>query len=207
MKPYIWPHLNPANLVTLSGLFIGFGGVVFASEHRFSAAAGCLALTGIVDLLDGLVARKTKRTEEQSEVGKQLDSLADLGMFGIYPALIAWYAGVSPVIGVLFVMASALRLAYFNVTGSEVVKETGCYLGLPTTYAGMWFPILVALVGFIHPEGLSWALGIGMLAHVVLMHLRLPFLKPRGKGYALFGGMAIALFIALVVLGESHWLG
>lgn len=207
MKPYIWPHLNPPNLITLSGLLIGFGGVVFASNHRFSSAVACLAVTGLVDLLDGLVARKTKRTEEQAEVGKQLDSLADLGMFGIYPALIAWYAGVSPIIGMLFVLASALRLAYFNVAGSEVVKETGCYRGLPTTYVGMWFPILVAILGFSQPQSLAWILGAGMLVHVLLMHLPVPFVKPRGKGYAIFGGMAIALFIALSVLGNSAWVG
>lgn len=91
----------------------------------------------VFDFLDGMVARLLKA---HSELGKQLDSLADLVSFGVAPGFLmykvmvaAGYGGGQvldflPFLGLLIPIFSALRLAKFNID----TRQTDYFIGLPT---------------------------------------------------------------------------
>ena len=94
------PDLNPPprprgrgiyllpNLFTTGGLFGGFFAIIAASQGRFEAACIAIFIAGILDGIDGRVARLTNT---QSEFGVQYDSLADLISFGMAPALVMYH--------------------------------------------------------------------------------------------------------------------
>jgi CDP-diacylglycerol--serine O-phosphatidyltransferase len=105
------------NLLTLVGLCCGLTAIRFALEGRFAAAAASLVAAGIIDGLDGRIARLLKGT---SKFGAEFDSLSDFLCFGVAPALVlylwtleAWRGfGYAPCL--LFAVCAALRLARFN---------------------------------------------------------------------------------------------
>src|SRR5690606_32552713 len=91
-----------------------------------------LILAGVLDMMDGLVARLTRT---QSAFGLNLDSLSDLVAFGAAPAVIAYYyMGPNPPLPAraacgLFVVCGALRLARYNVQAMK--EERTAFTGLP----------------------------------------------------------------------------
>ena len=76
------------NLFTTGGLFGGFFAIIAASQGRFEAACVAIFVAGVLDGLDGRVARLTNT---QSEFGVQYDSLADLVSFGMAPAMLMYH--------------------------------------------------------------------------------------------------------------------
>ena len=111
---------------TLLNLCCGFGAILIADLHISSI----LILTGMFfDVIDGLVARMLK---VQSQLGKELDSLADIVSFGLAPAYL--YTFISPfehwtmyIPSFFILIGSALRLAIFNIR-----PDTKYFTGLPT---------------------------------------------------------------------------
>src|SRR6516162_6885449 len=114
------------NLFTLSSVFCGFFAITLCAgqpsmEGLFQAAISiCFAF--FFDLADGRVARLTKT---QSNLGLQLDSLADVISFGAAPALLVYKWGLhrfgllGTFLSFLFCGAAALRLARFNVLAMQ----------------------------------------------------------------------------------------
>lgn len=117
---------NLPSAITIMNLLCGFTAIMIADFYRSSILLLCCL---VFDTLDGMTARALKA---QSEVGKELDSLADLVSFGIAPAYLyfklapslMWYAYIPPL---FLVAASALRLAKFNLLPSSKY-----FTGLPT---------------------------------------------------------------------------
>ena len=153
------------NLFTLLNLFFGCVAIVYITmpgiiitvgeegenliqiPQQIYRASVCLALAAIVDYFDGFLARLL---DSSSEMGKQLDSLADLVSFGVAPSLIAYqflrlsYAqdidGLSvswlqllPVF--MLPCAAAYRLARFNIS----VPSTSGFTGVPVPAVGLLF--------------------------------------------------------------------
>lgn len=105
------------NLLTLVGLCVGFTAVRFALDGKFGAAAVAIAVSGVIDGLDGRLARLLKAT---SRFGAEFDSLADFLCFGIAPALVLYlwslrdWGALGFVPPLMFAACTALRLARFN---------------------------------------------------------------------------------------------
>ncbi|MBK1897817.1 CDP-alcohol phosphatidyltransferase family protein [Chryseobacterium paridis] len=112
---------NLANALTLGNLFSGCVGAVHLVLGDYHTTAICLILSLVLDFFDGFVARALKAN---SNLGVQLDSLADMVSFGFIPGLtmfvalsnnvytdIPWYA----YLGFLITAFSCLRLAIFNL--------------------------------------------------------------------------------------------
>ncbi len=115
------------NFLTLCNLFCGIGAIYFVND--FNTAALLILLGGIFDVFDGAIARLLKVS---SNIGKDLDSLADLVTFGVAPALLFInipHADLPWLLIPAFLIAggSALRLAIFNQKSSSLTFE-----GLPT---------------------------------------------------------------------------
>ena len=151
------------NIITLCNLGIGVLAVMMAMENQVLFASWLVLLAGLLDFLDGFMARILKAI---SPIGKQLDSFADLVSFGMAPSAIVYklmefsirgdifYGGIqdtslperlllfSPI---LLVMFAAMRLAEFNVRDDS----TG-FLGMPTPAAAFYFAGgNIALVSYI----------------------------------------------------------
>lgn len=106
------------NLFTTASLFAGFYSIVSTVNGNYTAAAVAIFISGILDGLDGKVARMTKTT---SQFGVEYDSLADLVAFGVAPGLLSYVWALKPfgrlgwVVAFIYVACGALRLARFNV--------------------------------------------------------------------------------------------
>jgi CDP-diacylglycerol--serine O-phosphatidyltransferase len=131
------------NLFTTGGMFAGFYAIIAAINDRFVEAAVAVFVAGVLDGLDGRVARLTNT---QSEFGVQYDSLADLVSFGVAPALVVYMWSleslklVSPLLGkagwaaaFLYAACAAVRLARFNTQVGVVDKRF--FIGLASPAA------------------------------------------------------------------------
>lgn len=136
------------NLITLLNVFCGCVATVFAVMNQLELAALFVFLGIFFDFFDGLAARVLN---VQSELGLQLDSLADVITSGLVPGIVmfqlldmsqsgGWNAfdnasiaegsqiSILPFLGFLITMASAYRLAKFNLDENQVSS----FVGLPT---------------------------------------------------------------------------
>jgi len=131
------------NLITTAALFAGFYGIVAATQGKFEQASVAIFIAMILDALDGRVARMTNT---QTEFGAEYDSLADMGSFGLAPALVMYEWSLSSLVNVsftlgklgwlaafLYVASGALRLARFNTKASNTDKRY--FQGLPSPAA------------------------------------------------------------------------
>ncbi len=107
------------NFVTLIGLCVGLSSIRFALDERWHHAVAAILLAGIIDGMDGRLARLLKAT---SEFGAQLDSLSDFVNFGVAPGLLIYLwstyelRGFGWAIVLLFAVCCVIRLARFNIS-------------------------------------------------------------------------------------------
>lgn len=131
------------NVLTLGNLFSGIWAIIFAFRHEFEMSAYMVCTSAIADFFDGLLARVLKA---DGELGKQLDSLADVVSFGLAPGLALWNLGMQTDAGAavhaaLFIpLFTALRLAKFNIDPGQ----SSTFKGLPSPAAGLAVIALVA---------------------------------------------------------------
>ena len=124
------------NLFTLASLFSGFYAIVQAMNGRFGEAAVAIFVAGLLDGLDGRVARLTRT---QSEFGAEYDSLSDMVSFGAAPALVLYEWALKDlgrfgwIAAFVYCAGAALRLARFNVMIDVVDKRY--FQGLPSPAA------------------------------------------------------------------------
>jgi CDP-diacylglycerol--serine O-phosphatidyltransferase len=165
-------------LFTLGNVLCGYLCIDAAHQQRFHTAATLLFLAGILDGLDGRVARLTGST---SAFGEQLDSLADVVSFGVAPAFLAYRWGLAGfdrlglAVSFLFVVCGACRLARFNVQIHVVDKRYFVGLPIPAGAAA------VAGIVWIHPDPLpSPAWNVAYLIYtVVVAYLMISTLRYR----------------------------
>jgi CDP-diacylglycerol--serine O-phosphatidyltransferase len=176
-KPRRGIYLLP-NLFTTGALFAGFYAIVAAISLDFTDAVIAVFVAGVLDGLDGRIARLTNT---QSEFGVQYDSLSDLVSFGVAPALVLYIWSLSslkeygPAWGkvgwaaaFIFAACGALRLARFNTQVGVADKRYFQGLAIPAA-AGLamsylWFVLDWGLSGaevqFVTP---FVAIGAGLL--------------------------------------------
>jgi CDP-diacylglycerol---serine O-phosphatidyltransferase len=124
---------------TLGNLFFGFWAIVSAFNGNFRWAGWFIVFAGILDMLDGRVARLSGTG---TRFGAELDSLVDVISFGVAPALLMYFLDFSNagrfawILCYIYVVAVALRLARFNVL-SAGKPSSGWFTGLPSPAAGM----------------------------------------------------------------------
>ena len=126
------------SLFTLFNLFFGIWAIVLASRGEFYRAGWYIFFAGILDTLDGRIARLSKTG---TRFGAELDSLVDVVSFGVAPAFLIYQlefasgGQVEWIFCYFYVMAAAIRLARFNITQAGRAKRS--FIGLPSPAAGM----------------------------------------------------------------------
>ena len=142
------------NAITALALCMGLTGVRFAIGGDWEKAMGAIVLAGVLDVMDGRIARLLRA---QSKFGAELDSLSDNIAFGTAPALILflWSLQFAPKFGwtaaLALAVCCALRLARFNArldAAEQPHKSAGFNTGVPAPAgAGIAFvPIFLWLV-------------------------------------------------------------
>lgn len=176
------------NVLTLLNMCAGATALRFALNDRFEAAVAAILLAGVLDLLDGGMARLLRAG---SKFGTELDSLADLVSFGVAPGVMvyAWTMHTAGSVGwaptLLFSVCAALRLARFNIAQDGETNPPGAYryfVGLPTPAAAA-IMLLPMLLGFQFPGGPFDDVllnGTVMVVTALLMISRIPTFSLKG---------------------------
>jgi CDP-diacylglycerol--serine O-phosphatidyltransferase len=204
---------------TLGNLFFGFWAIVSAFNGNFRWAGWFIVFAGILDMLDGRVARLSGTG---TRFGAELDSLVDVISFGVAPALLMYFLDFSNagrfawILCYIYVVAVALRLARFNVL-SAGKPPSGWFTGMPSPAAGMtlaayysfsqtnWYRVSLAYLDLQH-EGLV----VLMLLLAVLMVSNVKYPKfPRigvrsAKG--IFGLVVHVVILLGGVLAPEYFL-
>lgn len=132
------------NAVTALALCFGLTGVRFAIAAEWERAVACIIIAGVLDGLDGRIARLVKG---ESRFGAELDSLSDVIAFGVSPAVVIylWSLQAVPqwgwIVALSHAVCCALRLARFNAAidvAGQPHKSAGYLTGIPSpTGAGL----------------------------------------------------------------------
>ena len=207
--------LSIPNILTLINLFSGCMAVVFIFNFHVELVPYCVAVSLLADFLDGFAARFFKSS---TEVGKQLDSLADVVSFGLVPGLVLFqllfqkyssdnefystakiYLYSSPAF--LVTLFAALRLGKFNVD----TRQTNGFLGLATPAATIF--IIGVLLVFTHNTfGLAPVIFDKVVLYVIilttsaLMVSEIPMFAFKFKSFGWKGNEIVYLFIILSVV-------
>src|SRR5690349_24338538 len=172
-------------MTTMSGFSLLERGAVAEATTRFDHAAIAIGLAFLCDTLDGRIARMTRST---TEIGIQLDSLADVVSFGMAPAMLAYAWGygyalrdwgnarqLAWFLSFMYVICGGFRLARFNVQavrprplaeGTPKVDKKS-FVGLPIPVAGC----LIAAIVHFTPTPLKYAPHSAPILAVVMMVL------------------------------------
>jgi CDP-diacylglycerol--serine O-phosphatidyltransferase len=195
---------------TLGNLFFGFWAIVSAFNGNFRWAGWFIVFSGILDMLDGRVARLSNTG---SRFGAELDSLIDIVSFGVAPALLIYFLDFASagrfawILSYIYVTAVAVRLARFNVVSAGKPATSAWFTGMPSPSAGMtlavyypfsqteWYRASIAYLDLQH-QGL--VVLMLLLAVLMVSNVKYPKFPPIGLRSAkgLFG-LAVSLGILI----------
>jgi CDP-diacylglycerol---serine O-phosphatidyltransferase len=203
------------NAVTAAAMCSGLTGIRFAVSEQWALAVGAIILAGVLDGVDGRIARLLNA---QSRFGAELDSLADSLSFGTAPALVLYLWTLSDIrlgwlAALALAIACALRLARFNAQIDVDVqphKSAGFLTGIPAPVgAGLAFlPFYLwqatGVDAFREPLLVGpWVALIALLMISNLATLSWGSLKPR-RSIRLWVLLAAGLIVAALML-EPWW--
>ncbi len=202
------------NTLTLCNLLSGCAGVVFAVRGQLSYVLITLMVSEFFDFFDGFAARALGA---YSDIGKELDSLADLVSFGLCPSvcLFSWYGIAHPDIPMLrwfpflITAASALRLAKFNID----TRQATSFLGLATSGCALLLTPLAVYSyytdGFLHIlMGTVWFIPVLTLVFAFLLVCEFPMFslkKMTGRLKAFIIGSVILVIACIIREIQGPW--
>jgi len=210
------------NFITSLNLAAGFAAIILASNNHQVTASWFILAAMIFDFLDGFSARLLKA---YSELGKELDSLADVVSFGVAPAIIMYkliagsfpdgdpsvsasgisIAGLFVYLPVLMPVCAALRLAKFNVDSTQITSFKG--LPTPSNAIGVISLVIAAnystipvLESFIES---TVALIVYTLLLSLLMVTNIPLLSLKVKNLKFKGNEGRYILLGLILISVS----
>ncbi|HWA16703.1 MAG TPA: CDP-diacylglycerol--serine O-phosphatidyltransferase [Gemmatimonadales bacterium] len=192
---------------TLGNMFFGMWAMVNAFRGTFMTAAWFIMFAGVLDMLDGRVARLSGTG---TKFGAELDSLVDLVSFGVAPAMIMFFLEFQAagkfgwLICYMYVVGVAIRLARYNV--QHGTGKPGWFTGMPSPSAGMtlavfypfsqtpWYQQSLAYLNF-QREGLT----VLMVLLSLLMVSTVQYPRLPGIGFRSAKGlMGLALHVIIL---------
>jgi CDP-diacylglycerol--serine O-phosphatidyltransferase len=191
------------NLVTTGALTLGFWSMTQSIDGRFNTAAWAIIAAGVLDTLDGRIARATNSS---SRFGIEYDSLVDVICYGVAPAILLYVWALEPLlagrawpVAALFPICAALRLARFN---AQVDVPRDHYVGIPSTAAGALTSVTYWFVDWlgIAPASTPW-LGVPLAAGYVLLALLMvsPIPYPSWKSVPIVRAHAFSALVGVVL--------
>ena len=188
-------------------------GMYFALSGNIGISVFCLMICGLCDMLDGPAARRKKRNEREKSYGIQVDALADLVSFGVFPVVIGIAAGadylardhisfalvMAITVSAIYVLAALIRLSYFNVIEIELQskkEKRKYYEGMPVTFVSILIPLVysVCLVFDVSLSSVYPAM-LFVISVAFLTRVRIPKIRGRYLLVFLLIGLPIAVFL------------
>ena len=200
-------------VLTYISLICSIFGMTQAIDGRFRVAIVCLALSGLLDMFDGKVARTKKdRTDDQKLFGVQIDSLCDVVCFGIFPAMICYILGVRGILGGIIIayygVCSVIRLAFFNVLETNRQREEDgankYYHGLPITTMAIVLPLAFLLNFCISQFAFKCVLMVVLAVVGTLFIVDFKLKKPSNKMLAVLVVIVAAAVIVILLFSKYH---
>lgn len=212
------------NMITCLNATSGMAGVLFAFNGELLSAAACVLLAMVFDFLDGFLARLLR---VKSDMGKELDSLADAVSFGVVPAVLAyclirdvalirsftslyvmrpWFEDLVVCSPLIIPAFSVYRLAKFNLD----VRQTHSFVGMPTPANALFW---VSLVFCYHFEreffsavwGSPALLALCVLVFSLLLVSELPMFSLKLTSLAWSANLPLYVFLLLLLLAVLLW--
>lgn len=219
------------NIITLLNLFCGTIAVLYAVQDNLFAAAIFVMLGIIFDFFDGFAARLL---DVKSELGLQLDSLADMVTSGVVPGIVMfkmlekatqkfsyttdffitdWNTGtfvILPLFGLLITLASCYRLAKFNID----TRQTDSFIGLPVPANTLLILSLPLIIMNNDTEWLQqlilnkWFLIAITVLSCYLLNAEIPLfsLKMKTYGFKENAVKYIFLILSIILIISLHFL-
>tara|TARA_R110000796_G_scaffold252631_1_gene389188 strand:+ start:69853 stop:70623 length:771 start_codon:yes stop_codon:yes gene_type:complete len=217
------------NFITLLNLFCGCIAIFFAVRGVFELVALFVFLGIIFDFFDGFAARILNM---KSELGLQLDSLADMVTSGVVPGLVmfqllemslsgGWHTGFStevtdnmvwmgfispmaliPYVGFLITLASAYRLAKFNIDENQ----TDSFIGLPTPANTLLIVSLPLILIYHHNDILNsiilnkWFLIVLTYISAYLLNSKLELFALKFKNWSFQDNAVRYIFLIICII-------
>ena len=205
------------NIITLLNLLCGCIATIFAVQSVLGMAAFFVFLGIFFDFFDGFAARALK---VQSELGLQLDSLADMITSGLVPGIVMYQLlyDVFPdeiiaitrdvtfpyiaIIGLMITLASAYRLAKFNID----TRQTTSFIGLPTPANALLILSFPLILQFQSAEWISviilnpWFLIVITLVSCYLLNAEIPLFALKFKTWGFAENKVRYIFLLLVIV-------
>ncbi len=209
------------NMITSLNLLSGLLAIMFTFSGDLTTAAMLMALGAFFDFFDGLAARALN---VKSEMGKQMDSLADTVSFGVVPGFIMFQlmkaspnlpllnigeTNIAPYIALLIPVLSIFRLAKFNIDS----RQTDSFIGLPTPANSLVIGSLPFIITGFWSIQLAWLnnyyilLSLTLLLSFLLVS-ELPLFALKFKNFKWTGNeLRFSFLLASVVLLAFFYVG
>ena len=195
-------------MCTSANLVFGMCSIISTFSGNLKMASLFILFALVADGLDGRTARFFGVS---SELGKEMDSLCDLGSFGIAPAMLAYefclksYDYVGWVVAIFFALCGMWRLARFNVN-TDVVH--GYFMGLAIPAGGNIVAMTTWLFLSIGIDPLSFGIAypiiMSVVAYLMVSHVHYPDFKGDGeKLYLVPKIIAVVVFAGIIFLGKD----
>lgn len=200
------------NMCTSSNLVFGMCSILSTYSGNLVWGSIFILLALVADGLDGRTARFFGVA---SEMGKEMDSLCDLGSFGIAPAFLAWafvlhnHGILGIVVAIFFAICGMWRLARFNVNASVV---HGYFMGLAIPAGGN----IVAMTTLLFVQlgidpmtfGIAYPIVMAFVGWLMVSHVHYPNFKGDGAEpiYLISKVVALIMFLAILWLGHASLL-
>lgn len=200
------------NMCTSSNLVFGMCSILSTYSGNLVWGSIFILLALVADGLDGRTARFFGVA---SEMGKEMDSLCDLGSFGIAPAFLAWafvlhnHGILGIVVAIFFAICGMWRLARFNVNASVV---HGYFMGLAIPAGGN----IVAMTTLLFVQlgidpmtfGIAYPIVMAFVGWLMVSHVHYPNFKGDGAEplFLLSKVVALVMFLAILWLGHASLL-
>ncbi|MDB0038439.1 CDP-alcohol phosphatidyltransferase family protein [Polaribacter sp.] len=190
------------NLITLGNLYCGTIATIFAVQENFELAALFVVLGIVFDFFDGFAARLLNVS---GELGKQLDSLADMVTSGVVPGIIMYHlldnassgAPALKYFGLLLTLGACYRLAKFNID----TRQSDSFIGLPTPAMSLFIISLPLIQEYTTIEFVQYLISNHYFLLVItllltyLMNAELPLFSLKFKNYNFKNNVVKYLFL------------
>lgn len=187
------------SVATITSLVCGVVAIMVLADGNVLMAALLIMIGSVLDVLDGQLA---VRLNAASDLGKELDSLADVVTFGVAPTLLIYHlllmVGVDKPVAVLgslaFVMAGAFRLARFNTIPSD---RSAYFKGMPIPMASAL--LITASFWQLWVINIWWTAAVVTVSYLMVSN----FAYPKSKHLM---ALPLPIWAVIVLCGFAVWL-
>lgn len=203
------------NLATVMAMCIGLSSIRFALQGHFKMAAAAIFIAGILDAMDGRLARLLGA---ESEFGAELDSLSDFVSFGVAPALVLYSFSLGQwhsfgwMMCLFFAVCMGLRLARFNISSRQPERPIWSgrfFTGVPAPAGAMiaLFPLTLSLCFKVPFFQSPFLCALFLILAGALMVSRIPTLsfKTVHVSRTFMFPLLIAFGLAMAALFSAPW--